>query len=156
AGREQARHAQARRPEDQARRGGGSAMSTTGTKTPTPADVNAELARIAENTRTFNRLLTTDAKVAQTPKQVVWTLNKARLYHYIPVAPSPLPLSPAGERGRGEGDKRHKTPLLLVFAIMNRPHVLDLRPGHSFVEYMLRHGYDLYLLDWGAPGPEDR
>src|SRR5262249_15124810 len=120
------------------------------------ADVNAELARIAENTRTFNRLLTTDAKVAQTPKQVVWTLNKARLYHYIPVAPSPLPLSPAGERGRGEGDKRHKTPLLLVFAIMNRPHVLDLRPGHSFVEYMLRHGYDLYLLDWGAPGPEDR
>ncbi len=44
----------------------------------------------------------------------------------------------------------------MVFAIMNRPHVLDLRPGHSFVEYMLRHGYDLYLLDWGAPGPEDK
>ena len=39
---------------------------------------------------------------------------------------------------------------------MNRPHVLDLRPGHSFVEYMLKHGYDVYLLDWGAPGPEDR
>jgi polyhydroxyalkanoate synthase len=39
---------------------------------------------------------------------------------------------------------------------MNRPHVLDLRPGHSFVEYMLRHGYDLHLLDWGAPGPEDK
>ena len=39
---------------------------------------------------------------------------------------------------------------------MNRPHVLDLRPGHSFVEYMLKHGYDIYLLDWGAPGPEDR
>ena len=39
---------------------------------------------------------------------------------------------------------------------MNRPHVLDLRPGHSFVEYMLRHGYDVYLLDWGVPGPEDR
>ena len=39
---------------------------------------------------------------------------------------------------------------------MNRPHVLDLRPGHSFVEYMLKKGYDLYLLDWGAPGPEDK
>ena len=49
-----------------------------------------------------------------------------------------------------------RLPLLLVFAVMNRPHVLDLRPGHSFVEYMTRHGYDLYLLDWGAPGPEDR
>jgi polyhydroxyalkanoate synthase len=33
--------------------------------------------------------------------------------------------------------------------------VLDLRPGHSFVEYMLKRGYDLYLLDWGIPGPED-
>jgi polyhydroxyalkanoate synthase len=44
----------------------------------------------------------------------------------------------------------------MVFAIMNRPHVLDLRPGHSYAEYMLRHGYDLYLLDWGAPGPEDK
>ena len=39
---------------------------------------------------------------------------------------------------------------------MNRPHVLDLRPGHSFVEYMLERGYDIYLLDWGVPGPEDR
>src|SRR5262249_61058107 len=94
-GRGEARPAQARRPEAQARRGGGSAMSTTETRTPTPADVNAELARIAENTRTFNRLLTTDAKVAQTPKQVVWTLNKAKLYHYVPVVPE---------------DKRHKTP----------------------------------------------
>jgi polyhydroxyalkanoate synthase len=38
---------------------------------------------------------------------------------------------------------------------MNRPYVLDLRPGHSFASSMLKHGYDLYLLDWGAPGPED-
>jgi polyhydroxyalkanoate synthase len=46
-------------------------------------------------------------------------------------------------------------PLLLVFAVMNRPYVLDLRPGHSFVEYMLARGYDVYLLDWGIPGVED-
>ena len=83
-------------------------------------------------------MLTTDAKIAQTPKEVIWTLNKAKLYRYIPVVPE---------------EQRHKLPLFLVFAIMNRPHVLDLRPGHSFVEYMLRHGYDVYLLDWGAPAP---
>jgi polyhydroxyalkanoate synthase len=109
--------------------------------TPTCADIYRELKKVADNTRTFNRLLTTDAKVAQTSKQVIWTLNKAKLYRYVPIVPE---------------EKRHRLPLLLVFAIMNRPHVLDLRPGHSFVEYMLRHGYDLYLLDWGAPGPEDR
>ena len=110
-------------------------------RTPTWAEVCDELKKIADNARTFSRLVTTDAKIAQTPKQLVWALNKAKVYRYVPVVPE---------------DKRHKVPLLMVFAIMNRPHVLDLRPGHSFVEYMLRHGYDLYLLDWGAPGPEDR
>ena len=108
---------------------------------PTYADVFEQLRKTVENVQKFNRLLSTDAKIAQTPKQVIWTLNKARLYRFVPVVPE---------------EKRHKVPLFLVFAIMNRPHVLDLRPGHSFVEYMLRHGYDIYLLDWGAPGPEDR
>ena len=94
----------------------------------------------AEKMQSFNRLTTTDAKIGQTPKELVWTLNKAKLYRYVPVVP--------------EKDRK-PVPLLMVFAIMNRPHVLDLRPGHSFVEYMLREGYDLYLMDWGEPGPED-
>jgi polyhydroxyalkanoate synthase len=106
-----------------------------------PADLQAELERIAANAKTLNRIMTTRAQIAQTPKETVWTLNKARLYHYIPVKPE---------------EQRHKIPLLLVFAIMNKPYVLDLRPGHSFVEYMVKQGYDVYLLDWGAPGPEDK
>ena len=116
-------------------------MNATEPSVPTCGDVYAELKKIAENAQTFNRLLTTNAKVAQTPKEVIWALNKAKLYHYVPTVPA---------------EQRRKLPLFLVFAIMNRPHVLDLRPGHSFVEYMLRHGHDVYLLDWGAPGPEDR
>jgi polyhydroxyalkanoate synthase len=116
-------------------------MPATDARTPTPAEMCAELQKIYDKAKTFHRLLTTDAPVAQTPKTVVWTLNKAKLYRYVPVVP--------------EGQRR-KLPLFLVFAIMNRPHVLDLRPGHSFVEYMLRHGHDVYLLDWGAPGPEDK
>src|SRR3954452_3227269 len=108
---------------------------------PIPAELYAPLAQIAESAKTWSRLMTTTAKIAQTPKALIWTLNKAKLYRYIPVVPA---------------EQCHRIPLLLVFAIMNRPYALDLRPGHSFVEYMLRHGYDLYLLDWGAPGPEDR
>jgi polyhydroxyalkanoate synthase len=115
-------------------------MTQAPTETPTYANVYAELQKIATNVREFNRLLTTEARIAQTPKEVIWTLNKARLYRYIPQVPK---------------EKCHRIPLLLVFAIMNRPHVLDLRPGHSFIEYMLKHGYDIFLLDWGAPGPED-
>jgi polyhydroxyalkanoate synthase len=116
-------------------------MTATEMRPPTCAEVQAELQKIYEKAQTFRRLVTTDARIAQTPKQLVWTLNKAKLYRYVPAVAE---------------EKRHKIPLILVFAIMNRPHVLDLRPGHSFVEYMVQRGYDLYLLDWGAPGPEDR
>jgi len=89
----------------------------------------------------FNKAVTTRTAIAQTPKELVWALNKAKLYHYIPVVPK---------------EQRHPVPLLMVFALMNRPYILDLRPGHSFVEFMVNSGYDLYLLDWGAPGPEDK
>jgi len=90
---------------------------------------------------TFTRVLSTKAPIARTPKELVWTLNKAKLYRYTPLMPAP---------------QRHRIPLLLVFAIMNRPYILDLRPGHSFVEFMVSHGYDVYLLDWGCPGIEDK
>jgi polyhydroxyalkanoate synthase len=108
---------------------------------PTFMEMCAQWHKAAENLQTFNRLLNTDAKIAQTPKELIWTLNKAKLYRYVPVVPA---------------EERHQIPLLLVFAIMNRPHVLDLRPGHSFVEYMVKRGFDVYLLDWGEPGPEDQ
>ena len=103
--------------------------------------LQAELKRIEKQTRTALRATTTKARIAQTPKEVIWTLNKARLYRYIPTVPN---------------EQRHKVPLFLVFALMNRPSILDLRPGHSFVEYMVNKGYDVYLIDWGAPGPEDK
>lgn len=111
-------------------------------KLPTsPNELKSELERIAEQARTLNRVTTTKYPVGQTPKEVVWTLNKAKLYRYIPVQPP---------------EQRHRIPLLLVFAIMNKPTILDLRPGNSFVEYMVKQGYDVYLLDWGMPGPEDK
>lgn len=100
-----------------------------------------QFALLEERLRTINKLMTAKAPIAQTPKELVWTLNKAKLYRYFPVVPA---------------EKRHSVPLLLVFALMNRPYILDLRRGHSFVEFMVSRGYDVYLLDWGAPGSEDR
>jgi polyhydroxyalkanoate synthase len=100
-----------------------------------------QVALFEERMRTLNKVITTKAAIAQTPKQLVWTLNKAKLYRYIPVVPK---------------EQRHPVPLLLIFALMNRPSILDLRPGHSFVEFMVKRGYDVFLLDWGTPGPEDK
>jgi len=105
------------------------------------AVVGEQFFQLAEKLNAFNKAVTTKVPIAQTPKQLVWSLNKAKLYHYVPVLPK---------------EKRHPIPLILIFALMNRPYILDLRPGHSFVEFMVHQGYDLYLLDWGAPGPEDK
>lgn len=82
-----------------------------------------------------------DVPVGLTPKEVVWTLNKATLYRYVPTRPA---------------EERHPIPLVLVYALINRPFIFDLAPGRSFVEYMVDEGFDMYLLDWGTPGPEDK
>ena len=79
-----------------------------------------------------------DVPVGQTPHQTIWRRNKARLYHY------PSQVTP-----------RHATPILMVYSLMNRPYILDLRPGASLVEFLVNQGYEVYLLDWGVPGPED-
>ena len=78
------------------------------------------------------------AETGQTPKEVVWTKNKASLYHY-----------------QTEAEKKHPVPILIVYALINRPYVLDLMPGNSLVEYLCGEGFDVYMLDWGVPGDED-
>jgi polyhydroxyalkanoate synthase len=108
---------------------------------PTEQVTVGQFMAMQEKLQTLSKVLTTRAPIAQTPKEVIWTLNKAKLYRYVPVLPE---------------EQLHPVPFLLVFALMNRPYILDLRPGHSFVEFMLHRGYDVYLLDWGTPGIEDK
>jgi len=74
-----------------------------------------------------------------TPKEVIWTKNKAKLYRYEP-----------------NTEKKYPVPILMVYALINRPYILDLVPGNSFIEYLLGEGFDVYLLDWGIPGDEDK
>lgn len=104
-----------------------------------PEQIAAAQARYAEGVKVVVESL--EAPVGLTPKEVVWTLNKARLYRYKPTRPP---------------EARHPIPLLLVYALINKPFIFDLAPGRSFVEYMVDQGFDMYLLDWGAPGPEDQ
>jgi polyhydroxyalkanoate synthase subunit PhaC len=85
-----------------------------------------------------NIILTTpDATIAASPRDLVWTHRKASLYRYRST------------------NRRHAVPVLLVFALINRPHIFDLRSGNSFVEHLLEEGFDVFLLDWGVPGDED-
>lgn len=79
-------------------------------------------------------------QVGVTPADVVWTENKWRLLRYR-----------AGPKGI-----TRKTPLLMIPSLINRHYVLDLMPGKSFAEYMVAQGFDVYCIDWGTPGDEDR
>ncbi|MDP8973798.1 MAG: alpha/beta fold hydrolase [Actinomycetota bacterium] len=81
----------------------------------------------------------TEVEAGLTPKEVVWQRGEASLYHYEP--------------GR---EKKYPVPILIVYAPILRPYILDLVPGNSFVEYLLAEGFDVYLLDWGNAGPEDK
>ncbi|MGH2916326.1 MAG: alpha/beta fold hydrolase [Solirubrobacteraceae bacterium] len=85
-----------------------------------------------------NLILTTpDAPIGPTPRDVVWTHRGTTLYRYR------------------SGLREHAIPVLLVFALINRPEVFDLRRGNSFVQFLLDEGFDVFLLDWGVPDEED-
>jgi polyhydroxyalkanoate synthase len=78
--------------------------------------------------------------VGQTPADVAHRENKWRLLRYRP---------------RPEG-LAYRTPILMVPSLINRWYVLDLVPGKSLVEWLVAQGHDVWMIDWGTPGPEDR
>ena len=74
---------------------------------------------------------------ATTPYEVAYEGGMLRLRHYRPA------------------ERRHKSPLLIVYALIKRPFILDLQPGKSVVETLLRQGFEIYLTDWLPPARRD-
>jgi len=52
-------------------------------------------------------------------------------------------------------ERRHATPVLLTYALVNRPYVLDLQPDRSVLRRLLESGFAVYLIDWAEPGRLD-
>jgi polyhydroxyalkanoate synthase len=48
------------------------------------------------------------------------------------------------------------TPILVVYALVNRSYVLDLQPNKSWIRHLLTQGFDVYLLDWKSPTRMDK
>ena len=76
--------------------------------------------------------------VGQTPHTVVWTENKWRLLRFSPAT------------------KKYATPILMVPSLINRWYVLDLGPQRSLIEWLVAQGHEVFCIDWGTPGAEDR
>ena len=103
-------------------------------------DIAAEVERaIQRNLKGLDFLTTTAPAVGQTPKDEIHRRGTLSLYHYRPMA-----------------DEIYRVPLLIVMATTNRGYILDLAPGQSMIEHLLLQGYDVYMMDWNAPRPQEK
>ncbi|MBF0141908.1 MAG: class III poly(R)-hydroxyalkanoic acid synthase subunit PhaC [Magnetococcales bacterium] len=72
-------------------------------------------------------------------KDAVYHEDKMTLYRYSPLVETP-----------------HRIPVLVVYALVNRPYVADLQPDRSLIRGLLEEGLEVYLVDWGYPDRADR
>lgn len=77
--------------------------------------------------------------VGATPKEVIYSKGTLKLYRYRPFT-----------------DEVYRVPVICVMSLISKPWILDLTPGQSFIEYLLREGFDVFMVDWGIPRPEDK
>ncbi len=75
--------------------------------------------------------------MGQTPRDLVWKRDKARLWRYR------------------SDERRFRPPVLIVHSLVSKSYILDLLPGTSMIGYLLSEGFDMFLLDWVPPDPAD-
>lgn len=78
------------------------------------------------------------APPAPTRSDVVWNAGAANVRRY-----------------RGTTPVRYRQPVLAFTGLVSRPYCFDLAVGNSFVQQLMDAGFDVFVLDWGVPGPED-
>ena len=76
--------------------------------------------------------------VGMTPKDVIYSRGTLRLYHYRPLS------------------EVYRVPIVFVMSLVSKPFILDLTLGQSFIQYMVQQGFDVFMIDWGIPRPEDK
>ncbi len=80
-----------------------------------------------------------DIEYGATAREEVWRDGKVVLYRF-----------------RGDRAPTARVPLLIVYALVNRPYMVDLQDDKSIVRGLLERGEDVYVLDWGYPDRSDR
>jgi polyhydroxyalkanoate synthase len=78
-------------------------------------------------------------EVGCTPREAVYSEDKLVLYRF-----------------QRETAASQRVPILIVYALVNRPYMVDLQEDRSLVRNLLALGYEVYLIDWGYPDPSDR
>lgn len=74
------------------------------------------------------------------PREAIYREDNLTLYRYLPA--EDVPANPV--------------PLLIVYALVNRPYMADLQADRSMIRKLLEAGQPVYLIDWGYPDSVDR
>src|SRR5215472_4233286 len=105
-----------------------------------PDRIQAEVQRaIQRSIKGVEYFSTGGPALGSTPRDLLRGRGTMNLYHYRPLA-----------------DEVYRVPVLVVMATTNRGYILDLIPGQSLIEFLLRRGYDVYMLEWQPPRPEEK
>ena len=88
-----------------------------------------------------NLLNASEIDTGVSPKTAVYREDKVVLYRYD---------APEGAK------QRSAVPLLIVYALVNRPYMTDIQEDRSTIKGLLATGQDVYLVDWGYPDQADR
>jgi len=72
--------------------------------------------------------------INRTPSEVIKIKGKFDLHHY-----------------KTDGEKKHRTPLLIVYSLINRHYILDLMPHASVINNLREQGFEIFATDWGTP-----
>ena len=82
--------------------------------------------------------------------KIIFQKNSTKLLHYIN--------NNTHQQTKGSennNNNNNNNILLIIYAPINRFHILDLNPSKSVVRTLLNNGIDVYLLDWGYPDKKD-
>ena len=93
--------------------------------------------KLAAGMRTLREV--EDVDYGATDKEAIYREDKVVVYRY-----------------KGKTKPTAKAPILICYALVNTPYMVDLQDDRSLVKNLLALGEDVYLIDWGYPDGSDK
>ena len=96
--------------------------------------------RAVKSNNTMSKISQADVQIAETPADVVFSVDKVTLSRYRPLVKT----------------KANTPPVIICYGLFGRQTMIDLQDDRSLVRNLLNDGIDVYVVDWGNPTRADQ